>query len=201
MNIATAGMTRIPQLADDRILKPAETALALKLISRMDFLRLKAIARLHARGLPPDVTWDDLLQEAFTRVIVGSRRKPEGVPMVAFLAGVMRSLRTEHWRRARGGPGSRETLRIDSLDLSRTAALRDPAVDLEHALIAREQLDAIEHLFAGDAVALGILDGLAEGRSAAQIRSALGISKTEYDSARKRMRRAFLREGLTCAQN
>jgi len=60
----------------------------------MDFLRLKSIARWHARGLPPDVTWDDLLQEAVTRVLVGSRRQPEGLTMVAFLAGVMRSLRT-----------------------------------------------------------------------------------------------------------
>ncbi len=194
-------MPQIPQLADDRVLNTAETALALKLISRMDFLRLKTIARWHARGLPPDVAWDDLLQEALTRVIVGSRRKPEAVSMVAFLAGIMRSLRAEHWRRVRGGPGSRETLRIDHQDLSRATALRDPAADLERALIAREQLGAIEQLFAGDPVALRILAGSAEGHSAAQIRAALKISKTEYDSARKRMRRALLREGLTCAQN
>jgi DNA-directed RNA polymerase specialized sigma24 family protein len=192
-------MPQIPQLADNRILRPAEVALALNLISRMDFLRLKAIARLHARGLPPDVSWDDLLQEAFTRAIVGSRRKPEGVTMVAFLAGIMRSLRAEHWRRARGGPASRDSLRIDhQRDLSRAGELRDPASDLEQALLAREQIEAIEQLFAGDEAALGILAGLAEGRSAAQIRAAMGISKIDYDSARKRMRRTLLREGLTC---
>jgi hypothetical protein len=56
------------------VLRPAQTALALNLIGRMDFLRLKSIARWHARGLRPDVTWDDLLQEAITRVLVGSRR-------------------------------------------------------------------------------------------------------------------------------
>lgn len=195
-------MPQIPQLIDQRILRPAEVALALNIISRMDFLRLKAIARLHARGLPPDVTWDDLLQEAFTRAITGSRRKPQGLPMVAFLAGIMRSLRTEHWRRARGGPGSREPLRLDhQRDLSRTAELRDPASDLEQALLAREQIEAIERLFEGDAVALGILAGLAEGRSAAQIRAAMAISKTDYDSARRRMRRTLLREGLTCGLN
>jgi RNA polymerase sigma-70 factor (ECF subfamily) len=121
--------------------------------------------------------------------------------MVAFLAGIMRSLRAEHWRRVRGGPGSRETLRIDHEDRALAAALRDPAADLEHALIAREQLIAIEQLFAADPVVLRILAGLAEGHSAAQIRAALKISKIEYDSARKRMRRALLREGLTCAQN
>jgi DNA-directed RNA polymerase specialized sigma24 family protein len=196
-----AYMPQIPQLADNRILRPAEVALALNLISRMDFLRLKAIARLHARGLPPDVSWDDLLQEAVTRALVGSRRKPQAVPMVAFLAGIMRSLRAEHWRRARGGPRSREILRIDHQDLSRVGELRDPASDLEQALLAREQIGAIEQLFAGDPVALGILAGLAEGRSATQMRAALGISKTIYESARKRIRRTLLREGLTCALN
>jgi len=195
-------MPQIPQLADNRVLRPAEVALALNLITRMDFLRLKAIARLHARGLPPDVSWDDLLQEAFTRALVGSRRKPHSVPMVAFLAGIMRSLRTEHWRRVRGGPASCETMRIDhQRDLSRAAELRDPASDLEQSLLASEQIVALERLFAGDVVVLGIIAGLAEGRSAAQIRSAMGISKTDYDSGRKRLRRTLLREGLTCAQN
>jgi DNA-directed RNA polymerase specialized sigma24 family protein len=195
-------MRQIPQLTDERILTPAQVALALNIISRMDFLRLKAIARLHARGLPPDVGWDDLLQEAFTRAMVGSRRKPQGVAMVAFLAGIMRSLRAEHWRRARGGPRSHETLRIDhQRDLSRAVELRDPESDLEQALLAREQIEAIERLFAGDSAALGILAGLAEGRSAAQIRADTGLSKTVYDSARRRIRRTFLREGLTCGLN
>ena len=195
-------MPQIPQLADQRILTPAQVALALNIISRMDFLRLKAIARLHARGLPPDVSWDDLLQEAFTRAMVGSRRKPQAVAMVAFLAGIMRSLRAEHWRRARGGPGSHETLRIDHrVNLSRAVELRDPGSDLEQALLAHEQIEAIERLFAGDSVALGILAGLAEGRSAAQIRADMGLSKTVYDSARRRIRRTFVREGLTCGLN
>lgn len=195
-------MAQLPQLADQRILRPAETALALNLISRMDFLRLKAIARLHARGLPADVTWDDLLQEAFTRVIGGSRRKPAGVNMVAFLAGVMRSLRHEHWRRAQGGPAAPETLRIDhERDLSRRSELRDRGADLEHSLLAQEQLEAIDRLFADDRIVRGILAGLGEGHSPRRIRATLKISKTDYDSARKRLRRTLLKEGLTCAQN
>src|SRR5882724_11186297 len=87
------GMPETLKLIDKRVLLPAETALALATVSKMELLRLKTIARLYARGLPPDVAWDDLLQEALTRIIVGSRRKPEEVPMVAFLAGIMRSLR------------------------------------------------------------------------------------------------------------
>src|SRR5688572_13411094 len=119
-------------LVDTKVLNPAQTAVALGLISEMDFLRLKAIARLHARGLPADVDWDDLLQEALTRVIVGTRQPPEGVTMVAFLAGVMRSLRSEHWRRARRESGVTPRLLIDhASDRSRDVDLHDAASDPE----------------------------------------------------------------------
>src|SRR5580658_846237 len=100
------------KLIDKRDLLPTQTALALGIASEMELLRLKTIARLYARGLPPDVAWDDLLQEAITRVLVGSRRQPEGVALVAFLAGVMRSLKAEHWRRVLKGPGRPNTVRI-----------------------------------------------------------------------------------------
>jgi RNA polymerase sigma-70 factor (ECF subfamily) len=53
-------------------------------------------------------------------------------------------------------------------------------------------------LFADDVAALKIIEGLCDGLSAEQIRLSTGLSKTEYDSARRRMRRTVLREGLTC---
>jgi DNA-directed RNA polymerase specialized sigma24 family protein len=199
MGGTVARMRQIPPLADKRILRPAETVLALDLIGQMDLLRLKTIARLYARGLPPDVTWDDLLQEAFTRVITGSRIQPEGVPMVAFIAGIMRSLKAEHWRRTVGRPDGHQIMRIDPADgESRDLELSDPAPGPERSLSARQELVAIERLFADDDVALKIIVGLGAGFTAEQIRVAAKLSKTEYDSARKRMRRVLLREGLTC---
>jgi hypothetical protein len=65
-------------LIDTKEIRPAQAALALNLVSEMDFLRLKAVARLYSRGLPPDVDWDDLLQEAFTRVLVGAQPDRDG---------------------------------------------------------------------------------------------------------------------------
>jgi RNA polymerase sigma-70 factor (ECF subfamily) len=184
-------MTRMPLLVDTRVLRPSQTALALDLVSKTELLRLKAIARLHARGLPPDVNWEDLLQEAITRALLGSRLKPAGVSTVAFLAGVMRSLKSEHWRRVRSG-------REQRVEDSGLLEVRDPAPDPERQLSARQELAAIQRLFADDPLVLTIISGLAAGQSAEQIRSAHRISKTDYDSARKRMRRALLREGLTC---
>jgi DNA-directed RNA polymerase specialized sigma24 family protein len=184
---------------DKRALLPAETVLALGIASEMELLRLKAIARVYARGLPPDVTWDDLLQEALTRVILGTRRQPEGVTTVAFVAGIMRSLKSEHWRRVLKGSADRDTVRIDRTgERSREIDLRDPAPGPERSLSAQQELTAIERLFADDPVVMKIIAGLGLGLCAEEIRLAMKISKTDYDSARRRMRRTLLKEGLTC---
>ena len=79
-----AVLAKMLSLIDTKEIRPAQAALALNLVSEMDFLRLKAVARLYARGLPPDVDWDDLLQEAFTRVLVGARIKPSQKGSAAF---------------------------------------------------------------------------------------------------------------------
>jgi RNA polymerase sigma-70 factor (ECF subfamily) len=74
---------------------------ALAALSEEDLLRLRAIARLRARSLPGDMSWSDLLHEAVLRALTGARPWPPGVPLLAFLAGVMRSLCDEQWRRHR----------------------------------------------------------------------------------------------------
>jgi len=192
-------MPRTLPLADNRILLPAQTALALELVSQMDLLRLKTLARLHARGLPPDVNWEDLLQEAITRMLVGSRKMPEGVSVIAFLAGVMRSLKAEHWRRVQSGTDPRAASDTRKrVEQGRHVERCDPAPGPERSLIARQELTAIEKLFTDDRVALRIIAGLGEGLSPDEICARHGFSKTDYHSARRRMRRTLLREGLTC---
>ncbi len=192
-------MPQIPSLVDDRVLRPAQTALGLGLVSRMDLLRLKGIARVYARGLPPEMAWEDMLQEALTRIVTGSRRRPEGLTTVAFVAGILRSLRAEYWRRATRGCGGNGRGAIGHEgEESRELALPDPAAGPERTLSARQELIAIRQLFAGDPTILKIIEGLGEGLSAEQIRHAAGLSRTDYDSARRRMRRTLLREGLTC---
>ncbi|HEY1899977.1 MAG TPA: hypothetical protein VGG49_09310 [Steroidobacteraceae bacterium] len=177
---------------------PADRALALKLVTNCDLLRVKVIARLHGRSLPPDVSWADLLQEAFARVLDGSRAIPPHVPTVAFLAGVMRSIKAEHWRRRRRATQQQPVLATEyQVVAPETAEACDPQPDPERWLIAAQQLEAIGMLFAQDPVALQIICGLGDGLTAEEIRRTLGMTKTEYDSARKRMRRALIRAGLT----
>ncbi len=168
---------------------PAERALALNLVTDLDLLRLKAIARMHARRLPPDVSWSDLLQETFARVLGGRRQIPAGVNRVAFLAGVMRSIRAQLWRRAY----------LEGVTFAEhLAKLPEETADPERVLAALQELAEIQQMFADDAPVLNLIEGLGEGLSAEQIRERFGLSPADYDAARKRMRRALLRKGLTC---
>jgi len=190
---------QFPPLIDSRIVRPTETALALGLATELELLRLKTLARWYARGLPPDTTWEDLLQEALTRIMVGKRQVPKEVPIVGFVAGVMRSLRSEHWQRAKRMMARDWDEKRCSKSAAHSTDLIDSEPGPERALIAQQELAAIRELFAGDAVVLAILEGLTQGLTAEEIRVAVGLSDIDYDSARKRMRRVLLREGLTCA--
>jgi len=170
---------------------PAVQAVARGLVSHTDLLRLKAIARLHEWGLPPDMGWADLLQEALLRLLQGSRNAPPGIPTVTLVAGIMRSIKDEQWRRLR-----REAPAPAGL----AEAEADPAPDPERSLAAQQELQAIFELFAEDPAALEILHGVGAGLTPEEIRAATGLSKTEYDSARKRMRRRLLRRNLAWRQ-
>ena len=191
-----------PQMSDAQVeVTPAARALELKLVTEVDLLRLKVIARLHARGLPPHIDWSDLLQEAFARMLDGSRRRPDGVPLVAFLAGVMRSIKAEHWRRAHREAAQLPKLlaQLESTD-SQDEEACDPSPGPERRLIATQELALIDQLFADDTRALQVIRGLADGRSPEEICASYDLSKTDYDSTRKRIRRVLLREGLRLPQ-
>lgn len=180
---------------------PAARALAIKLVTETDLLRLKVIARVHARGLPAEMDWSDLLQEAFERVLGGSRQQPEGVAVVAFLAGVMRSIKAEYWRRARRQAQQMPKLLAD-LQAGDCSGYEpyDPTPNPERSLIALQELAAINQLFADDEQARRVIAGLLEGLSPDEICAGHDMTKTDYDSTRKRMRRVLLREGLRLPQ-
>jgi DNA-directed RNA polymerase specialized sigma24 family protein len=171
-----------------------DIARAIHSLSDADLVRLKALARLWARGLPGGVGWADVLHEAIARALDGSRKWPPGVPILAFLSGVMRSICDDQWRRAR-----RELevlVRGDDLaDLCASGNdMKSPSP--ERVVAAAQSLAAIDRLFACDPLALKIIAGLAEGLTPTEICKSYGMSERQYDTTRKRMRRALLRCGL-----
>src|SRR5262252_6247623 len=113
-------------------------ARALAALTPSDLVRLKRLAQLRARLLP-GLEWDELLNEALLRALDGSRRWPEGVPLLAFLAGIMRSLLD-------GRAQQRRRLAERALAVGQTPAA--PAPDAR--LHAHQCLAAISKFFAGD---------------------------------------------------
>ncbi|WP_407158150.1 RNA polymerase sigma factor [Bradyrhizobium sp. STM 3557] len=161
--------------------------------------RLKALAQLWSRGLPEGFGWADVLHEAIVRVLDGSRVWPFGVPILAFLSGVMRSICDDYWRRVR----HEQRLLVSRDDQSRGGSLADPVdevSDPERVAVAVASLAEIFRLFAGDPIALKIIDGMANGLAAREICSAYGISALDYDTARRRMRRTLLRHQRTWSE-
>lgn len=163
---------------------PRDVGAALAALSEDDLLRLRAIARLRARSLPGGMSWSDLLHEAVLRAMAGTRPWPPGVPLLAFLAGVMRSLCDEQWRRRR----LEENLLI--------SVIADDAHDPERVYAAAQALNSLYRLFAADSEAMMVITGLTHGMTAQAIRQHYGLTAVQYDTARRRMRRAMLRHGL-----
>src|ERR1700730_3589076 len=157
---------------------------ALAALPEEDLLRLRAIARLRARSLPDGMSWSDLLHEAVLRALTGARPWPPGLSLVAFLAGVMRSIGDEQWRRHRR--------QRDLPAPSDSGGADDP----ERACAAAEALAAIQRLFASDAAAVKVINGLISGMAAEDIRRHYGLTAVEYDTTRRRIRRTLLRHGL-----
>lgn len=154
----------------------------------------------------------DLLNEAVKRALIGTsgdrrdgergRPWPKGVHIVAFLMECMKSIangsQNSHKqavdRRAEAlttedGDANPELSNAERVQGSVEEELIDREEQESKQKAAEEDVAAIRKLFAQGDVVHDILDGEAMGMSPEDIRQVLGITPTEYASARKRLRR------------
>ncbi|HEY9100340.1 MAG TPA: sigma-70 family RNA polymerase sigma factor [Thiobacillus sp.] len=172
-------------------LAPAEMTIAIESLCDADMLKLRKIAERYAFGRP--FSFDELLQEAFIRVIDGARNCPRDVTLVKFLANVMRSITSSWVKASRTEPvhlavESNEDPDLDpmlnSADTARTPA--EMVLDLQEALKTANDVIA---LFDDDQQAQLVLEGHMDELTAEEIRELLGIDKTAYATIKKRIRR------------
>jgi hypothetical protein len=152
------------------ILSQAEAVKTLKALTDGDKTALMKIARAYATKT--SYGYEDLFQEAICRVLGGTRAWPRGVPVLSFLAGVMRSIAWE-WKSEPHGE-------------ARDAA--DPRSG-EGRAIASIDVVKIIALFDDDPMAQKIVIGMMEGARGQELQELSGLSKTDYESKRTKIRR------------
>lgn len=191
-------MEAIPQRD---LLSAAELRSALEALRPIDLVRLRKKANALAPGTGMES--DDLLQEAVVRALEenGGRNCPRGVNPVTFLGNAIRSIASHarlKWAREMPSGATEEDEDAPIVDTP------NPAPSPEEAVIGRldhgRTVARIEAMFEGDPKAQAIIIGNMEGWSPDEIRELEPMSDKEYVAARRRVRRALLREfpkGLT----
>jgi DNA-directed RNA polymerase specialized sigma24 family protein len=165
-----------------------EVRRAIRALSVPDRLRLRQVARLRVAGLG-SLTWEDLLQEAFTRGLAGGRSWPKDVPFIAFLIQTMRSIANEHWRRVAADPVGWQAPPMPTDYVDRATESLANTVDPERETIAERTLQDVENLFQDDTEAQAVLRGLALGLTPEEVVVDTKMTRTQYSSAQRRIRR------------
>lgn len=156
-------------------------------LSTADSARLAQLARLRCLGAV-GLEWQDLLHEAFIRMLDGRRRWPRDVPFVAFMAQTMRSIASETRQADMVEFGALEEHEARG-EQGAAHALAGTDITPEREMAGRQMLLEIEALFADDAIGLAVLEGLARGDPAGEMQMQLGLDPTTYASTLRRIRR------------
>jgi hypothetical protein len=194
---------RIPE---DKAASHDEINAAIDALTDQETGRLLQYARWRMRGLgrkSRGQNYEDLLQEAVTATLDGRRRwNKESVSFFNHLIGAMRSI-SNHWGE-RFDPGE-AYLASEVINISPTGEETDPmlevvspAPDVADETVAKDEVTLIEKLVAERPLAWLIMDGLVDRMTGPEIRQALEISQTEYETELKWLRRtvrAYLNKG------
>lgn len=132
---------------------------------------------------------EDLTQEAFTRLLTGTRKLPRGADVVAIIAGVIRSIASQEVEAIRSG--LRE-VRCPP-DGSDGRDLPDPAPSPERLLAsARDDgavLAAISRMMEDDEQLQLLVEGICDGMRGEELEELLGVDTQRLATIRKRLSR------------
>ncbi len=174
-------------------IKPVEEiAAAISRLSAADRIRLVKAARHFACHWT--MSPDDLLQEAIFRALEGSRHCPCDVPVIAFLAGIMRSLSSTALRSMKRQPKLYVVPMVGETAAGESSF--DPAdgkATAEEALIAEAEAATakaeILDLYSDDVVSQALVEGIMEGMKGQELRELTGLTEKELATKRRLIRR------------
>jgi DNA-directed RNA polymerase specialized sigma24 family protein len=177
---------------DTKHLAPEEVLEKLESLSADDKIRLRLIERRRCAGT--DFQQGQLYNEAVCRALVGKRRCPVDVPLVAFLAKTMQSLASHRRAQLKRQQLVAKQSRIgDASDLQVLTDQHNP----ETALIEQEDTGIVAMIYEcldGDDEAQLVIMAIADGNKGKELRDEIGINQAAYDYAMRRIRKALAKK-------
>ena len=141
-------------------LSRSEAAARLRSLTSVQKTALVKIARIYARRTAYD--WEDLLQEAYGRILAGDRSWRRDLPALPFFGGVMKSIAWE-WKRNEGST-------LEDIEVS------DEGAEARGA-IARLDVKRVLALFNDDPMAKKVVIEMMIGTRAEDLREACGLTR------------------------
>ncbi len=154
------------------VMSQSEIAALVKALTHGQKTALVKVARFYASRTNYD--YEDLLQEALSRALAGDRSWRRDLQAVTFFSGVIRSIAWE-WRRNDG-------LMVEDYEASDEGSGA-------RGVIARLDVQRVLALFDDDPIAKKLAAQMMVGTKAEELQAACGLSSTEYESKRKKIRR------------
>jgi DNA-directed RNA polymerase specialized sigma24 family protein len=178
-------------LADDgERFTVAEIHVAIETLSDGDVARLVSGAKAFSRLCR--IPAEDLLQEAYTRAMDGSRTCCRATGIVGFLCGVMKSLASQENEARKNGFRSVDVLRNGEPVLPDFAAdSASPEQSAVSAIDDVETLAKIETLVANDEQLHLLIEGIYDNMRGAELQELLGVDEKGLAALRKRLKRAL----------
>lgn len=183
----------MPESEPPKHLQRAEVDAALVCLvqSAGDMAKARKLARTIVRGLP-GMDADDLLQKAMTLLLAEKRKWPRGLPTLAMLKGVMRSVAWSTRKKADYllaedlGNSTDEDFETESSALAEGVS---PQTDPARRIEGESELESVMNEVKGDEELELYVEALADGLTGKDIAQELGWSGAKYDAVRKRFSR------------
>lgn len=184
---------------------PGEIAAAIQLLSDPEWIRIGSFAGTLLWGTAFEIP-EELVNETIERFLSGSRSWPTEVPFLTCFCNAMKSVADgdrelvhKHFEVAAWDlrhPDAEQPDESPSDVIDRMADKDAHAVSVEQSALTEERrlaathdLALIQDSFRDDEQVNWILMGIEDGIAAAEVQSISGMTQTEYETARKRLRR------------
>lgn len=150
--------------------------------------RVRLVRMASAFAIASSLTAEDIFGQAVVASLSGARRRRRDLELIPFLFGAMKSIAYSERKKAEKRPlDNASESDVDVVDTAVNCGDAPALMISEEEAHARIQL--LTNLVSNNENAAYVLDGWLDDMSPAEIREASGMSETQYDSARRYLKR------------